>query len=440
MESLRKGLTEIIAKIRKSSIIDERTLRELIRGIQRELLKADVSVEIVADLSRKVEERLRKEKMPPGFSKQELLIRIIYEELIRILGGESGYEIKLKKGASKVIMLVGIQGSGKTTTAGKLAYFFRNKGFKVALVCADNYRPGAVDQLRQLAEKVGAAFYGEENAPSAIDVAKKGVEMFKNEKYEAIIVDTAGRHKEEKELIEEMKRIASAVSPDEIILVLDGTIGKQAGVQAEAFHKATPIGSIIVTKLDGAARGGGALAAVVKTGARISFVGTGEKIEELEPFDPPSFVSRLLGMGDLKQLIERFRKAEALEKLRLTTLASGKFTLLDMKEQLESLTRMGPLRKLIELLPGGFRLPEGFEEAGEENLRKWVAIMNSMTQLELLKPEIIDRSRMLRIAKGSGTTVRDVKNLLEAYNRSRKLLKKMMRRAKRFKGLDLPGI
>jgi len=440
LESLRKGLTEIIAKIRRSSIIDEKTLKELIRGIQRELLKADVSVEIVAELSRKVEERIKKEKIPPGFSKQELLIRIIYEELIKILGGESKYSIRLKKGTSNVIMLVGIQGSGKTTTAGKLAYFFKNKGFKTALVCADNYRPGAVDQLRQLAEKVGVAFYGEENAHSAIEVAKKGVEKFRNEKYEVIIVDTAGRHKKERELIEEMKEIASAISPDEIILVLDGTIGRQAGTQAEAFHKATPIGSIIITKLDGAARGGGALAAVTKTGASISFIGMGEKIEELELFDPPSFVSRLLGMGDLKQLIERFRKAEALEKLRLTALASGKFTLLDMKEQLESLTKMGPLRKLLELLPGGFKLPEGFEEASEENIHKWVAIMNSMTQLELLKPEIINRSRMLRIAKGSGTTLRDVKNLLEAYNKSRKLLKKMMRRAKRFKGLDLTGI
>ena len=440
MESLKKGLSEIVAKIRRAPLVDEKVIREAIRNIQRELLKADVSVDIVAALSRRVEERAKKEKLPPGFSRRELLIRIIYEELIRMLGGESRYELKIEKGKTRTLMLVGIQGSGKTTTAAKLAYYLKNKGVRVALVCADNYRPGALHQLRQLAEYIGVPIYGEENARSAVEIAKNGVKRFKEEGYNVIIIDTAGRHKEEKELLKEMEEMAKAISPDEIVMVLDGTIGRQAGVQAEAFHKATPIGSIIITKLDGAARGGGALAAVARTGARISFIGVGEKVDEFEPFDPPSFVSRLLGMGDLRGLIERFKKAEALEKLRMSALASGKFTLLDMKEQLEGLTKMGPLRKLVELLPGGFKLPEGFEKESEENIRKWIAIMNSMTEEELLKPEIINRDRMVRIAKGSGTAVSDVKNLLSAYNKSRKIIKKMMRRAKRYKGLDLTGL
>ena len=309
------------------------------------------------------------------------------------------------------------------------------------LIAADNFRPGAYDQLKQLAEQVGVYFYGDPKNSSAIDIARKGLDYMLKEKVGVVIIDTAGRHKEEKELLREMKEMEKAINPDEVILVLDGTIGKQAGPQAEAFHSATPIGSIIVTKLDGAARGGGALTAVAKTGAKIAFIGTGENIDELELFDPQSFVSRLLGMGDLKTLIERFRAAEMLDRKRAEAIASGKFTLLDMRVQFESLRKMGPLKKIMELLPSGLKLPKDFEKMSEESIDRWIAIMNSMTYEELLNPEIIDKSRIIRIARGSGTRPSDVKALLTAYHRSKKLMKKLMRQRRRsMRGLEYVGV
>ncbi len=431
MEGLRRALLEVVAKIRGSSVIDERALRSILRDVQRALLKADVSVGLVAEISRRIEERVKREDLPPGFSRRELLLKVLYEELMRMLGGEARYEVKVRRGKPHVIMLVGIQGSGKTTTAAKLAYFFKNRGYRVGLVCADNFRPGAYDQLKQLAEKVGAGFYGERDAASAVELARRGVERLRSEGYDIIIVDTAGRHKEESGLLAEMKEMAEAIGPDEIALVLDGTMGKQAGAQAEAFHRATPIGSIIVTKLDGSAKGGGALAAVVKTGARISFIGVGEGVDELELFDPPSFVSRLLGMGDIRALVERFRRYEALSEARAKAMAVGKLTLLDLKEQFESLTRAGPFQKLLDLIPGMAAVPDEIKKAGEENVRRWLAIMDSMTAEELLNPDIIDRSRMVRIAKGSGTTLKDVKNLLTAYRRLKKTLKRLAKQRRR---------
>ena len=440
MESLRNGLLNIISKIKKAPLIDEKTLREVIRDIQRELLKADVSVDIILDLSKRVEERIKKEKLPPGFSKKDLLLKVIYEELVRILGGEEKYEFKLKK-KPYIIMLVGVQGSGKTTTAAKLANFFKKKGYSVSLIEADNFRPGAYEQLKQLASRINVPFYGDPNNSSSIDIALKGVKKFLEDKTDIIIIDTAGRHKEEKELLKEMKELDAKIKPDEIILVLDGTIGKQAGPQAEAFHSATPLGSIIVTKLDGAARGGGALTAVAKTGAKISFIGMGEDIDELEVFNPPSFVSRLLGMGDLKALIERFRAAEILDKKRAEAIASGKFTLLDLREQLEGIRKMGPLRKMLDLLPSGIKLPKDFDKMSEENIKKWIAIMNSMTHEELLNPEIIDRHRINRIARGSGTKPSEVKSLLTMYHKSKKLMKKLMKQRRRnLRGLEYFGV
>lgn len=422
MEELRKGLLRVVALVRREAVIDRAAIKKILKELERELLKADVPPSIVVEIARKVEERTLKEDVPPGFSRRELLLRNLYKELVNMLGGESRYEPRVRKGAT--ILLVGLQGSGKTTTAAKLALYYKRRGFKVGLVCADNYRPGALDQLKQLSEAVGVEFYGDRNLPP-LEVAKRGVAALRERGVELVIIDTAGRHKEEKALLEEVKEMAEAVKPDEVMLVLDATIGKSAGAQAEAFHKAVPIGSIILTKMDGAARGGGALAAVAKTGARIAFIGIGEKLEELELFDPPSFVSRLLGMGDLKALVERMEKARL--SIEPEALLKGRFTLLEFKQQLEELGKLGPLRKIFEMLPGSYQLTPELEKAGSENIKKWIAIMNSMTREELLKPELLDRSRMVRIAKGSGTSVKDVKELLAAYKRAQKLLKQLGR-------------
>lgn len=436
MESFKEKLRLVVNKIRRAPLIDEKTLNEILRDIQRALLYADVSVDIVLKITENIKRRVREEKLPPGFSKRELLLKIVYEELIDMLGGEAKYKPVARKGRTYVILLMGIEGSGKTTTAAKLAYFYKKRGFKVGLVCADNYRPGAFSQLRQLGEQIGVEVYGGENGDS-IDIAVNGINFFKKKKCDLIIIDTAGRHKDEKNLMGEMSKLISAIKPDETILVLDATIGRQAEKQAEAFNEVAKVGSIILTKLDGAARGGGALAAVAKTGARISFIGVGEKVDELEVFDPPSFVNRLLGFGDVKAIVDRFRAYEELDKKRLHAISRGDFTLLDLLDQLTALRKMGPLRKLVELLPGGYNLPADFEKMGEENIKKWIAIMQSMTKKELLNPEIINRERMLRIARGSGTTVRDVKALLKSYKMAKSYMKKLSKQ--RFKKIPYYG-
>lgn len=422
VEELRKGLLRIVSLVKREAVVDRATVKKILRELERELLKADVPPLIVAEIARRVEERTLSEEVPPGFSRRELLLRNLYQELVNMLGGESRYEPRIRKGS--VVLLVGLQGSGKTTTAAKLALYYKKRGFKVGLVCADNYRPGALEQLKQLAEAVGVEFYGDRSLPP-VEVARKGVAALRERGVELVVIDTAGRHKEERALLEEVKELAEAVKPDEVMLVLDATIGKSAGAQAEAFHKAVPIGSIILTKMDGAARGGGALAAVAKTGARIAFIGVGEKLDELEPFDPPSFVGRLLGMGDLKALVERMEKARL--SVEPEALLRGKFTLLDFKRQLEELSKLGPLRKVLELLPGSYQLTPELEKASAESIKRWVAILNSMTREELLRPELLDHSRMVRIAKGSGTTVKDVKELLAAYKQAQKLLRQLGR-------------
>lgn len=325
-------------------------------------------------------------------------------------------------------MLVGVQGSGKTTTAAKLARYLQKRGFKTALICTDTFRPGALIQLRQLAKRANIPVYGDPSGKDSVKIALEGLRRF--EKYDAVIVDTAGRHKDEKNLIEEMKSLEKAVKPDEIIMVIDGTIGQQAAAQARAFHEATPIGSIIVAKLDGSARGGGALSAVAATGAPIKFIGTGEDLEDLEQFIPSRFVGRLLGMGDLQTLIERVREAEIkIPEKRVKAILRGKFTLTDMYEQLEALTSMGPFGRLIKMLPGiGYDLPDDIKETAEDHLKKWRVIIQSMTPEEREKPKMINASRTRRIARGSGTSEADVKRLIKQYFLMRRMMKTLRRK------------
>ncbi|MEM2587987.1 MAG: AAA family ATPase, partial [Candidatus Bathyarchaeia archaeon] len=327
-----------------------------------------------------------------------------------------------------ILMLVGIQGSGKTTTAAKLARYLQKRGFKVALICADTFRAGALAQLSQLAAQINVPIYGDEKGKNSIKVALDGLKKFEN--YDVVIIDTAGRHKDEKSLIDEMKMLQEAIKPDEVILVIDGTIGQQAAVQAKAFHEATPLGSIIVTKLDGSARGGGALSAVAATGVPIKFIGTGEKIDDLEAFDPPRFVGRLLGMGDLKTLIERVKEAEMkVPEERVKAILSGRFTLLDMYEQLEAMKSMGPFSRILKMIPGlGYEIPDELVSVAEDRLEKWRVIIQSMTPEEREDPRIINASRIRRIARGSGTNEKDVKELLKHYMLMRKMMKALRRK------------
>jgi signal recognition particle subunit SRP54 len=427
LDRLGSSLTDAIKKIFKSSVVDEATVKELVRDIQRALLQADVNVQLVLEISKRIEDRALKEKMPPGISRREHVIKVVYEELTRFVG-DKPVPLKMEAGKKYVLMLVGIQGSGKTTHAAKLARYLQKKGLKPALICADTFRPGAFAQLQQLATRINVPIYGDPNARDPVKVVAGGLKQFPDK--DIIIVDTSGRHKEEKELIKEMKDLEKNVKPTEIMMVIDGTIGQQALAQAKTFHEATPIGSILVTKLDGSARGGGALSAVAATGAPIKFIGTGEKVEDIEQFVPSRFVGRLLGMGDLETLLEKVQEAEIqVPQKKAKQMLSGKFTLTDMYEQFEAVKSMGPFKKVMQMLPGmSNKVPDDMLNVAEGRLEKWRVIIQSMTPEEKENPKLINYSRARRVARGSGTTEKDVKELLKQYVMMRRMLKMMKRK------------
>lgn len=422
LDRLGSSLTDAIKKVFRANVVDEATVKELCRDIQRALLQADVNVQLVLAISKSIEERALKENVPPGISRREHVIKVVYEELTKFVG-DKPVPLKIEPGKKKIIMLVGIQGSGKTTHAAKLARYFQKRGLQPALVCADTYRPGAFAQLQQLANRMNLPIFGEANAKDPVKVVREGLKQFTDK--DLIIVDTAGRHKEEKDLIKEMKDLEKSIKPDEVIMVIDGTIGQQALAQAKTFHEATPIGAIIVTKLDGSSRGGGALSAVAATGAPIKFIGTGEKIEDIESFIPSRFVGRLLGMGDLETLLEKVKEAQVqVPKKKAKEILSGKFTLTDMYDQFEAVKGMGPFRKVLKMLPGmSYDLPEDMLNTAEGRLEKWRVIIQSMTPEEKENPKLFNSSRARRVARGSGTTERDVKDLLKQYVMMRKMLK-----------------
>ena len=419
LEKLGSSLREALRKIAGASHIDEALIKEVVRDIQRALLQADVNVELALRITRRLQKRAFEERPPAGMSPREHVVRIIYEELVEILGAAKDIPI-----AKQRILLVGLYGQGKTTTIGKLARYFQKKGLSVGVVAADTHRPAAYDQLEQLSDSIKVGFWGDRGEKDAVKVAKAGVKAL--EGTEVVIVDTSGRHALEAELIEEIKAVAKAVQPDETILVLDAATGQQAGPQAKAFHEAVGVTSVVLTKLDGSAKGGGALSAVAETKAPIVFVGVGEKIEDLEKFEPPRFISRLLGMGDLESLLEKAQEAideEAAEELAKKVM-SGKFTLHEMYEQIEMLGKLGPAQKVLRMIPGvAERMKEGDLDNTQGKLRRFLTIMDSMTEKEMSEPKLVKSTRVTRIARGAGVTPRDVKELLKHYDMSRKAIK-----------------
>ncbi len=442
-----EALRQAVSKFLRSGGTYEKAMNEFIRDLQRELIKADVSVRLVFDLTKRIKERVSKEKPPLAFSMKDWFLKIVYEELARLFGGDSEPRILPPK-TPWVVLLVGVQGSGKTTTAGKLAWYYTRRGFKVGLVAADTFRPGAFDQLKTLAEQAGALFYGRRSG-KAEEIARDGVKFLLERGAEIVIIDTAGRHGygEEEALLDEMKRIAEAVKPDEVILVIDAAIGQKAYDIAKRFHNATPVGSLIVTKLDGTARGGGVLSAAAATGAHVKFVGTGERIDEIEPFKPARFVARVLGMGDIEGLLERLKALESAERLEKAAeeALKGKITMRTVYHQLVSMQKMGPFHKILEMLPGAGLLLGNLDKEkarlGEEKIKKWIAIIESMTYEELDHPELIekDKRRMRRIARGSGTSIEDVRELLAYYKNMKNLMRRLKRdrRLLRRLGIDL---
>ena len=422
LEGLGKSLRDVLAKVAKAGHVDEELVKEISRDIQRALLQGDVNVKLVLKLTKELERRALEEKPPAGMSIREHLVKIIYEELVKILGERRSLQIK-----GQTIMMVGLYGNGKTTHTGKLAYYFNKKGLTVGLIAGDVHRPAAYDQLAQLGEKMGIPVFGDPDEKSAPKIVKKGIEHFHDR--DVVIIDTSGRHSLEDDLIEEIKAVEKMAKPDERILILDASTGQQAGPQAKAFHDAVGVTSVILTKMDGTAKGGGALSAVAQTEASIVFMGTGEHLRDLETFEPARFISRLLGMGDIQTLMEKAQESMTEEQALETTkkIMGGRFTLKEMYEQMEMLTNMGPLQKLVSMIPGMPGLSDKIDiEESQERLYRYRVILDSMTNEEMENPKMIKSSRVIRIARGSGVDPRDVRELLRQYNTSKKAVKGFM--------------
>jgi signal recognition particle subunit SRP54 len=422
MDKLGESLKGTLSKIAKSIFIDDKLINELVKDIQRALLQSDTNVQLVFNLSNKIKERA-KEKAAPGITKREQLINIVYEELSNFLGKEP-YEIKIERKPTQ-IMLVGLFGSGKTTTAGKLAKYYRKRGLKVAVMQTDTWRPAAYDQLKQLASAVGVDFLGIKNEKDPVNIYLAFEKKLKD--YDVVIIDTAGRDALSDELIRELTEINSAVQADERLLVISADLGQAAQKQAQAFHDTCKVTGVIVTKLEGTAKGGGALSACAVTEAKIAFIGVGEKIDDLEVFYPKRFVSRLLGMGDIESLLEKAKEAVSEEDAKdlEKKLEKGEFNLVDLYEQMKAMKKMGSFGKLMEMIPGmgSLKLPKEALQVQEGKLEKWKQAMDSMTRQELEDPEIINAERIDRIAAGSGLSVGEVRELLKQYRQSKKVLK-----------------
>ena len=426
LEKLSEGLKNTLQKIAKSMFVDEKLINELVKDIQRALLQADVNVKLVFELTQKIKDRITKEETPGALTKKEHLINIVYEELTNFLGGEKS-ELKLGDKTPNKIVLIGLFGSGKTTTSGKLAKYFMKRGKKVALLGLDVHRPAAMDQLEQVGKVINVPVFVQKGEKDPVKIYKHFEPEFK--KFDLIIIDTAGRDALSPDLLAELKDVHQLAQPDEALLVISADIGQAAQSQAKAFHEAGAITGVIVTKMDGTAKGGGALSACAVTSAPIKFIGVGEKVDDFEQFNPKGFVGRLLGMGDLEALLEKAKEAITEEEAKdiEKKLLKGEFNLIDLYSQMEAMSKMGPLGKVLEMIPGfgQISMPKEALQVQEGKLKKWKHAMNSMTRNELEDPEVIDAQRIERISKGSGISTSDIRDMLKQYKQSKKLVKMM---------------
>ena len=426
LDDLGSSLRGTLDDLRGKSRISEEDVKNVVREIQRSLLQADVAVDLVSELSDSIEQRALDEEPPGGTSARDHVLRIVYEEMVGLIGEST--EIPLEP---QTILLAGLQGSGKTTTAAKMAWWFSKKGLRPAVIQTDTFRPGAYDQAKQMCERAEVEFYGDPDEDDPVTIAREGLEA--TEDAEVHIVDTAGRHALEDDLIDEIEEIERAVNPDRSLLVLDAAIGQGAREQARQFNDSIGIGGVVVTKLDGTAKGGGALTAVNETDSSIAFLGTGETVQDVERFEPSGFVSRLLGMGDLKQLSERVERAMAEteaedEDWDPEDMLEGQFTLRDMRKQMQAMDRMGPLDQVMDMIPGlggGLmdQLPDDAMDVTQDRLRTFEVVMDSMTDEELENPRVVGKERTVRIARGAGADEEVVRELLEQHRMMERTLK-----------------
>jgi len=423
-EKLKSGLQGAINGLRKATVLDKRIIKEYVREIQKALLSADVKVELVLNLSKNIEERGLLEKPSGSLSRTENVIKITYDEFVKLLGVKS----KLEVGDSDKILLVGVQGSGKTTTIAKLAYYFKKNGLHPKVICADTFRPAAFDQLKQLSSEIDAPFYGNPAEKDALKIINAGLREFKRQGL--VLIDSEGRHKLDEQLMGDIKRVYAEIKPDKTLLVLDATMGQTAGEHAGAFRDALKVDGLVLTKLEGSAKGGGALSACAVLQVPVYFIGVGERIQDLELFDPERFTSKLLGMGDIQGLLEKAREVEFDEKAA-ERMMKGDFDLNDVYQQIQQMSSMGPLDKVMEMIPFKVKIPKDMLQLQEEKVKKFKIIMDSMTASERREPDLVKSGRIERIARGSGTGPEDVRELLKYYQQMRKLMKGMKPRKMR---------
>ncbi|KAH7725558.1 signal recognition particle 54 kda protein [Aphelenchoides avenae] len=444
LADLGRRIRNAIGKLGQATVINEDELNAMLKEVCTALIESDVNVRLVKQLRENVKKTIDFDEMAGGVNKRRLIQRSVFTELMKLVdpGVQPHQPVK---GKPNVIMFVGLQGAGKTTTCTKLAYYYQKKGWKTCLICADTFRAGAFDQLKQNATKARIPFYGSYTEVDPVVIAANGVDKFKADGFEIIIVDTSGRHKQEASLFEEMLQVSNAIQPDNAVFVMDASIGQACEAQARAFSQTVDVGSVIITKLDGHAKGGGALSAVAATKSPIIFIGTGEHIDDFEPFKVKPFVQKLLGMGDIEGLVEKVSEMglEDNEEL-IKRLKQGQFTLRDMYEQFQNIMKMGPFNQIMSMIPGfgpDF-MTKGNEQESVSRLKKLMTIMDSMADNELDHPKANDlfskeTSRVVRVARGSGTSCTEVKELLSQYKKFADMVKKMGSMKGLFKGNDM---
>lgn len=411
---LGEGLRQAIAKLTRATIIDANTIREFNKELQKTLLSADVEVKLVLAFTKDIEDKALKSQPPAGLSPKDYITNIVYEGLVRLVG--PAYVPPLAK---QRILLMGLYGSGKTTTAAKLAKYYQDRGLSAALVCCDVTRPAAYTQLETLSKQANVAFFGIENDKSAVKIIKEAMNKFKDK--QIIICDTSGRNALDEQLIKELKDVADAFKPDEKVLVVSADVGQVAGKQAREFDKTVKISGVILTKMDGSGKGGGALSASAAAQARVMFIGTGEKLGNLEAFDSNKFIGGLLGVPDIKSLVDHVQNAIKEANLKPEEMETEELNFDTFYSQLKAMGKMGPLKNLFGMM-GAPDVPKEAVELGEEKLKKYKVIIGSMTKQERQKAALLhDHDRVARIAKGSGTSEKDVRNLISEFNKMKKM-------------------
>jgi len=424
-DALTEKLQNTFKKMRSKGRLTEADVREALREVRLALLEADVNFKVVKEFLARVEERAVGQDILKSLTPAQSVIRIVNDELTTLMGS-THERVRLVSNPPTVIYLVGLQGAGKTTAAAKLARYFKQRGRQPLLVAADVYRPAAVDQLETLGQQIGVPV-AHEPGVDPVRLAQLGMERSKKLARDIVIIDTAGRLHVDEALMTELARMQEAVPAHETLLVVDAMTGQDAVRVATAFHERLPLTGVILTKLDGDARGGAALSIRQVTGLPIKLVGTGEKLDALEPFNPDRMASRILGMGDIQTLIEKAEQNLDQEDTKELAKKIGRadFTLDDFQAMLNQVKKLGPLSKIMEMMPGMGQLAKVKGQIDDRSVVRVEAILNSMTKKERQRPEIIDGSRRLRIARGSGTSVQEVNRLLKQFEEMRKLMRQM---------------